>query len=77
MTKFCFCIKLFRRLQYTLSKTFCLKLPDVLVNLTKISTGQSRNLTGNLHHPALILTPGTLNDHNIKCNGHEKLYSPL
>ena len=34
------------------------KLPDVLVNLGKISTEQNRSLTRNLHPPALISTPG-------------------
>ena len=57
MTKICFCIKSFRSIQYILPKIFCLKLPDVLVNSGKISTGQNRNLSGNLHYPALILTP--------------------
>ena len=57
MTKIYFCIKLFRSLKYGLSKIFCLKLPDILVNLGKFSTGRSRNLTGNLHHPVLISAP--------------------
>ena len=44
-------------LQYSLTKIFRLKLPDDLVNLGKISTGQNRNLTRSLHCPALISTP--------------------
>ena len=38
-------------------KIFCLKLPDVLVKLGKISTGRNRNLTGNFRRPVHILTP--------------------
>ena len=58
--KICFCIKLFTSLEYNLWKIFCLKLLDILVNLRKISTGLTRNLTGNLHHLALILAPDKL-----------------
>ena len=47
MTKTCYCIKLFRSLQYSLSKIICVKLPDILVNLGVVSIGQNRNLTGN------------------------------
>ena len=54
MTKICLCIKLFTSLQYGLSKTFCLKLRDILVNFAKISNRQNRNLTRNLHCQPLV-----------------------
>ena len=57
MTEICFCLKLFRSLQYSLPKICCLRLPVVLVNLRKISAGQNINLTENLHRLALISTP--------------------
>ena len=52
----CFYIKVFRSLQHSLSKIFCLKLPEVLVNFGKISTGRDRILTGNPRLPALNST---------------------
>ena len=60
MTRNCFCIKLLRSFQNSLSKIFCPKLLQgvFFVNLGKISAGQNRNLTGNLNQPVLILTPG-------------------
>ena len=58
---FLYYCKLFRSLQYSLTKIFYLKLPDIWVNSGKISTRQSRNMTGNLHCPALISTPENVN----------------
>ena len=51
-----------------------LKLADGLLNLVKILTGQKRNLTENLHCPALILTSagGKHNFANISRGGLEK-----
>ena len=46
MTKICFSTKLFRSLQHSLLKTFCLEVTDVWINLGKISTGRNRDLEG-------------------------------